>query len=89
MNQRLISLVVSLFILAAAYISEGVQGMVFLVAVVPLLCFIWFGALVGSITNFGGLRHPVVNKETPGCFIAGIAWVFLIALAGVMAVKII
>lgn len=76
-----LSLTVALYCLIAAVAYEGASGWILLIVLIPLGFCIWFGELVGSITGFGGVRHPVVNKESPGCLVSGIAWLGLLAVA--------
>ena len=81
MLNKILSLTVVLYCLIAAVVNEGASGGILLIVLVPLGFCIWFGELVGSITGFGGFRHPVVNKESPGCLVSGIAWLGLLAVA--------
>ena len=81
MFNKLASLVLSLYCLITAFSLEGVSELAILLAVLPLLACIWFSELMGSITGFGGFRHPVVDKETPGCFVRAMGWLGLLVVA--------
>ncbi|MDA8137954.1 MAG: hypothetical protein M0036_04800 [Desulfobacteraceae bacterium] len=83
---RFISLLLALFCIITTYSTEGVKALLAItVALAPVLFCIWFGDLVGGITGFGGFRHPVVDKESPGCLVSALAWMALIALTVALA----
>ncbi len=80
MINKLVSLALALYCLITALSLEGAIGLTILLPIVPLLGCIWFSELLGSITGFGGFRHPVVDKETPGCFVGTMGWLGLIVV---------
>lgn len=87
MINRAVSLSIVVYCLAGFWILEGPSGAFVLIALLPILMCIWFGDLIGSITGIGGFRHPVVDRESPGCLVSAIAWVGLIALAVALSTK--
>lgn len=80
MINKLTSLILSLYCLISAYHTEGASGLAIAIAIIPLMACIWFSELLGSITGFGGFRHPVVDKETPGCFVCAMGWLGLLVV---------
>lgn len=87
MISKLVSLIVALYCLIGAAKAEGPEGLLIAVVILPVLAGIWFSDLIGSITGFGGFRHPVVDKQTPGCLVSGFAWGVLIVLAAALTKK--
>lgn len=74
---KLISLLIAIAYLTAAYLQSGGEdafkcGM-FLI--LPLAC-IWFSDAMGSFT--GVMRGQYINATTPGCLVALGGWILLL-----------
>ena len=80
---RILSLIIAAgYVAAAVSIGNGLAfRAVFLVF--PLAC-IWFSEEVGGYSGFVGL-HPVTSA-TPGCLIAVVGWLLLLAPAVIVAI---
>ena len=88
MINKLASLALALYCLITSFFLEGAPGLAMFIVIIPLLACIWFSELLGSITGFGGFRHPVVDKETPGCFVCAMGWLGLMVVTVAMTKKI-
>jgi hypothetical protein len=80
MINKLASLALALYCLITAFSLEGAAGLTMLIVIIPLLACIWFSELLGSLTGFGGFRHPVVDKQTPGCLVSAMGWLGLLVV---------
>ena len=75
---RIISLLIALIYIIVAFIAGSGQS-VFYIAVflVFVLALIWFSDEMGSYIGFVG-RGPPITKETPGCIVRFMGWLFLL-----------
>ena len=85
---KLASLTLALYCFIIAFITEGASGLAIAIVIIPISACIWFSDLLGSITGFGGFRHPVVDKETPGCFVCAMGWLGLLVVTVAMTRRI-
>lgn len=77
-KERLASLIVASIYLAAALITEGVEGFVHtLIFLVFCLACIWFGDEMGSFLGFAGIGRPRITKKTPGIIMRLGGWILL------------
>ena len=84
-----VSRVVSLIVVAAAYIiAWPIPGGFWVVTLVcgPLLLFIWFPQEVDDFTFGGWSRGSQIDTHTPGALIAAMGWIFLVLVAAILVI---
>ena len=82
-----VSRVVSLIVVAAAYITAWpIRGGVWVVTLVcgPLPLLIWFPQEVDDFTFGGWSRGSQINTHTPGVLIAAMGWICLVLVAAML-----
>jgi len=82
-----VSRVVSLIVVAAAYIAAWPIRAGFWVvtlACCPLLVLIWFPQEVDDYTFGGWSKGSQINTHTPGVVIAVMGWIFLVLVAAIL-----
>lgn len=78
MNSRLISGIIAIAYLVAAYLTADGETTfkVGLFLILPLAC-IWFGEAMGGYTGIGMGRGAITTK-TPGCLVTAGGWLLLL-----------
>ena len=79
MTSRIISGIIAVGYLVAAYLAEGGAGTLRLAGylILPLAC-IWFSEAMGDYVGASSGTGPIITRTTPGCFVAFGGWMLLL-----------
>lgn len=86
---RKISLGIAIIYLILALIFGG--GQLFLIAIIAFIwpvAMIWFGQAIGDyLGGFHRIGRPYITKKSPGSLVSLFGWIFLMAPAIIILIK--